>query len=422
MEAFRFAASDPPSTVWEDEEFLQGYPHPVEVGSALPIVVREGSWSRWASPIKRNSEVALKGKRRDVSQVCSESRLRSIFNILFQYTTSSSLNHPETYQSSSWSESLERRNFATFGQILYPSEQLKALLLTIKSRKVKLRSPKLRSNLYSQRQFFCSFPGLRSMLQNASPGTQVGEVLRIRLRPSPEVLMEEGDKRIFPDVEVIINCDSATKTCEFSSARLILDRHEVDLLLPTEVVDIRFCSMSHIRSGTNTDLEILKFLSSSKIDVFAQEALTFPDTVNFSIPAHLVRKPLSGATLTKKGAPLANNGTDELKYVPDPFLEGTPDIDVKYTLSHYEHWSHISGDIMGLEFQYAVITSSGKMRKREEIRVALPAGGEGEGLPLDVDTFMSWFNVLAGVITKLRDVNQARGNDRNTAASLVPGV
>ena len=322
----------------------------------------------------------------------------------------SSSNHLERYESLSWNESLERRTFATFGQILYPSERLKALSQITETKEVSLRSTTLRNSLYSRRHLFCGVPGLRFMLHNANPGTQVGEDLRIRLRPSPEVLVEEGVRRIFPDVELRIECDLATKSCDFSSARLILDGQEVDLLLPNEMVDIRFYSTSHILSGSKTDLEILNFLSSSNINVFAQEALTFPDTVILSIPAHLVREPPSGAALKKKGAHKSESSQASS-------LEEAPDIDVKYTFSNLEHWSHMSGKIKGLNFKYAVITS-GKTRKREEIRVELYE--EEEGSKPDVAAFMARFDVLSGMIAKLRDVNQARGNDGNLAACLVP--
>ena len=373
----------------------------------MTMMVRETTWSRWAAPIKRNLDEPLEGKTPETSQVCSKALLRSIFSILF--LPPSSFIHPESYQSSSWNASMKRITFATFGQVLYPGEHLKALSHTLESKNGSLRSTTLRNSLFSRRQLFGNFPGLRFMLQSANSGTQVGEDLRVRLRPSPEFLMEDGDKRIFPDVELRIKCDSASKTCQFWGANLILDRQEVDLLLPTEMVDIRFASTSQILSGTKTDLEILSFLSSSNIDnVFAQETLTFPDTVNLSIPAHLVRKPLSRAAREAENA-------------QDPFVEGTPDIDVKYTLSYYEHWSYMSGDIMGLDFQYAVVTRGGKRRKREDIRVTLRGGekkGE-EGLQPTLATFEAHCNVLSVMIAKLRNVNHPRGSEGNIAASLV---
>lgn len=382
----------------------------------MPIVARETKWSRWASPIKRNPDEALESKSPETSQVGSKVLLPSIFNILI--LPPSSLILPESYQSLSWNASLKHKIFATFGQVLYPREHLEALSHTLESENASLRSKTLRHSLFSRRQLFGSFPGLRFMLQSANSGTQVGEDLRVMLRPSPEFLMEEGDKRIFPDVELRIKCDSASKTCEFSNAKLILDRQEMDLLLPTEMVDIRFASTSHILSGTKTDSELLSFLSSSNIDgVFAQETLTFPDTVNLSIPAHLVRKSLSQVALPKKAA-------REVENTQDPFVEGTPDIDVKYTLSHYENWSYMSGNIMGLDFQYSVVTSSGKMRKREEIRMTLHGGEkEGEeGLAPTLPTFEAHYDVLSAMIARLKDVNRPRGSEGNIAASLVPNM
>lgn len=394
--------------VWNDEECLQGRPRPIEVGSAMPMVARETKWSRWASPIKRNSEVPFEGKCPDLGQGCSESLLRSIFNVLFKPTTPSLSNHPKTHESVSWEESPKHQTFATFVQVLYPSEHLNALAQKLEAKKISLRSRTLQNSLYSQRQLFYGFPGLRFMLQNASPGTQVGEDLRIRLRPSPKALLKEGDGIIFPDVELRIKCDLATRTCEFSSARIILNQQEVDLLLPTEMADIRFCSMTRIFSGAKTDLQILESLSSSNINIFAQKALNFPDTLSLSIPPHLAHRPHNQSALRKS--------TQKFESVEDFLLEGGPDITVKYALSKFEHWSYMSGDIMGLNFKYAVI-SSGKTRKREELRVALDE--EEEGPTLDVAAFMARFKVLSEMIARLRDVNQVKGNDSNIAASLV---
>lgn len=383
----------------------------------MSLVARETKWSRWASPIRRNSGVALKGKRSGLSQGCSYALLRSILNILFQATVPSLSNHPERYESLSWKETLKRRTFATLGQILYPSERLKALSQTIQTKNVSLRSTTLRNGLYTQRHLFCGFPGLRLMLQDANPGPQVCEDLRIRLRPSPESLAEEGDRRVFPDVELRIKCDLATKSCVFSSARLILDGKEVDLLLPTEMVDIRFCTTSHILSGAKTDIEILKYLSSSKFDVFADQALTFPNTVSLSIPPHLVRKPPGKTASTKKAAATKEAAPKSKSPQGSSSLEGTADIDVKYSLSTLEHWSYMSGNIEGLNFRYAIITS-GTTRTREEIRVELHE--QEVGSAPDVEAFMAQFPVLWGMIAKLRDVNQASGNYDNLVASLDP--
>lgn len=396
--------------VWSDQECLQGRPRPVEVGSALPLVARGIEWSRWASPIKRISEVPLVDKGPDLSQDRSQSLLPSIFDILFRFTTPYPLNHLKSYKGLSWSEPAKRETFASLGQVVYPSEQLKALPGTLGAKTVRLRSKILRESLASQRQFFCGFSGVKFMLENANPSMQVGEDLRIRLRPSPEVLMQEEDGRIFPDVELRVKCDSATQTCEFSSARLVLDRREVDLLLPTETVDIRFCSTTHMPSDAKTDSQILNFLSSSNVDVFGQDAPTFPDALVLSIPAQSVCRPPS------EGAPA--QGAHESENFEDSVLKRSPEISVKYVVSNFEHWSHVSGNIMGLDFEHAVVAGR-KTGRRDEIRMILH---EEEGSQPDLAAFKADFKVLLGMIKKPRGAKQARGIDRNTAASLVLGV
>lgn len=345
----------------------------------------------------------------DVSHDWSQSLSRSIFNMLFKYAKLFPLNRPKTYTGLFWGESPKPETFANFGQVVYPSKKLNTLHQALEAKRINIRSRALHTSLASQRHLVCGFPGLRFVLQNANPDMQVGEDLRIRLKPSPEVLVKERDGRFFPDVELRINCDLATKTCKFSSARLILDRQETDLLLPTETVDIRFCSMTHIPSGAKTDPQILNFLSSSNVDVFAQQALSISDTLVLSIPAHSVRKPPSEGR--------AAHGAHKPENIEDSFLEGGPDITVKYVLSDFEHWSHMSGDIMGLNFEYATITG-GEMR-REEIRMMLYREEESQ---LDLAAFEARFNVLLGMIKRLRDVDHARGIDRKIAASLDPNT
>ena len=394
---------------WADRECLQGRPRPIEVGSALPVLARGMQWSRWACPIKRKLELPLMDKGPELNPAFPQSLVRSIFKILFKKTLPDSLNPRESDQSLFWSESSECETFAAFGQVAYSSGQLGALPQKLEAQKVRAkRIQALRASLGSVRQFFYGFPGLRSMLQNANPGMQVGEELRIRLRPSPDVLMDKGAGRMFPDIELRIKCDLATKTCEFSSAMLILNQREEDLLLPTETVDIRFCSTTLIASGAKTDPQILNFLESSKVHKFPQQALNLTKTLTLSIPAHSIWKPPRKAD-SAKGAHLSKI------FRKDYVVEEVPDNIMTYMVSNFERWSHMSGNLMGLNFEYAVV-AGGKSRQREEIHLKLDKEDKSQ---LDQAAFKVRFEVLSGIFEKLKSINHAKTTDRNIAASLV---
>lgn len=403
MQASQNTTSILPLVIWNDLDCSQGRPRPIEGGGALPSVARSVNWSRWSSPLKREAEEHLVGESPDLSPGCSQSLLSSIFDLLFQHATPYSGKRP--WKSDFWSGSPKLETFASFGQVGYPDELVRTLHWKLETTEDSAKPRMIRHHLDTQRQFFCGFSGLRFMLENVHPSMQVGEDLRIRLTPSPEVFKKEKVGRIFPDVELRVKCDLASKTCEFSGARLIFDRREVDVLLPTEIVDIRFCSTSHIPSLAKTTPQILDFLSASNVNVFAQEAIAFPGSLILSIPATAIRK------RPKAGRPVR----DEFLSFTKRVWQSDPQFSLEYVLSNYEHWSYMSGDIMGLNFESGVVTGW-KTGKREEFRMALP---QEEGLKPDQTSFNNHVQTLWEIIQKLRIVKHARGTERNTATSLV---
>lgn len=378
---------------WHDQELVKGSPHPVEVGSALPLVARGIHWSRWASPIRRSSQALEVGEGPDLSKIWSRSLSNSVFDRLFPQTKPYPSNHPKKHAGLFWSRAPTRETFASFGQVIYLSKKLKELHKGVEGKRINVRSKTLRKTLASQRQLLGGFPGLRSVLQDANMDMRTGEDLRIRLRPSPEFLMKTEEGRIFPEMELRVNCDPTTRTCELSHARLIVQRREVDVLLPTEAVDLRFSSETHLPSGAKIDPQILKFLNSSNVNVYRREALKITTALCLSIPARSVRKPPSGAAL----APSACKSESS----EDSFLEESPDIAVNYVLSSVEHWSYMSGDHMGLNLEYAVI-GAGKMGRKEEMRMVLHKADE---LRLNQGAFKTHFKAPPEMIQQLRSFN-----------------
>lgn len=393
---------------WHDKQIVKGSPHPIEVGSALPLIARGMHWSRWASPITRSSQAPEVGNGPDLSKSWLRSLSNSVFDRLFRQAKPYPLNHPNTYAGLFWGKTPKREIFASFGRVIYPSKKLKELHRALEAARTILPSERLRIALASQRQFLGGFPGLRSVLQDTNADMRIGEGLRIRLRPSPEVFMKTEEGRIFPDLELRVNCDPETKTCELSGTRLIVERREVDVLLPTETVDLRFSSETHIPSGAKVDPQILEFLNSSNVNVFAREALKITSALRLSIPARSVRKPQSETAL----APSACKSES----AEDSFLEEGPDIAVNYVLSSVEHWSYMSGDHMGLNLEYAVI-GGGKMGRREEIRMVLP---QANVLRLSQGVFKTRFNVLPGMIEQLRVIKHIEDTFRKMATPLAP--
>ena len=397
--------------VWDDRELGKGGPRPIEGGEVLPLLARGIQWSRWASPIQRSSQASEMNQAPDLSNDWLQSVSTSTFNMLFNHANPYPLNHLERYTGLFWDKTPKRETFANFGQVLYPSNKLHELHRALDAKRITVQNKSFRTCLASQRQLICGFPGLRGLLQDVQSDMQAGEDLRIRLKPSPETVMKEEDGRIFPELELWINCNPTAQTCHLSDARLIVDRREVDLLLPTETVDIRFCSETHIPSGAQIDPQILAFINSSNVDIFASDPLKTPSTLSLSIPARSVRKsPPQGAVRARSAKKSAKS--------EDPWLEDGPDVAVNYVLSSVEHWSHMSGKTQGLDVDYSVV-DGGKWGRRVEIRMMLRKEVE---LRLNQAVFKAHFKALPKLIEQLRDVNHIATSGAQTTVLRDSGM
>lgn len=236
--------------------------------------------------------------------------------MLFKYVKPYPKNHRNTAPSIFWSKNANRQTYASLGQVVYPGNKLNELYKALEAERIGLGSKMVRKCLKSQRELFGGFPGLRTVLQDANPDMEVSEDIRVRLRPLPKVNNKEQDGRIFPNLELRINADPITKTCHLSSARLIVDRREVDLLLPTEIADIRFCTETHIPSEAKIDPRILKFVESSNLDVFSRAALKTPLELSLTIPARSVRKAPTDASVVNNFA--KSERSEDSKNSKDP--------------------------------------------------------------------------------------------------------
>lgn len=310
-------------------------------------------------------------------------------NMLFYSPTPDS---PTTDMKSRWSHTPELEIYANFGQTVFPRDRLEKLQRELEAKVTTKISNELYGCMASQRQLVCGFPGLRSLLQDADPNMRAEEDLRIRLRPSPQLLRNPKEKRGFPDLELRIKWNPITRVCQLSSARLIIERRELDVLLPGEQADVRFCAETCIPSGAQINAQIQSFVNSSNVDVFGQESFQTPSAVFLSIPARSLRKaPRSKAHFTQIPPNPGKCG--------DRFVKEGPDATMKYVLSSVEHWSHMTGTILGLKLDYSFI-DGGRWGRREEIRVDLhESNQQGENL----QTFRKRLNLIPGLVRRFQE-------------------
>ncbi len=349
---------------------------------------------------------------RDLTRDWSQALSSSIFKMLFGQTKAYPLEYPKTYTGLFWSKSARRETFASLGHVLYPGDQLKKFHEALQTGQIELESQMLRKSLASQGQLVCGLPGLRSLLGVASPDGRVWEDLRITLRPSVEGSMNEEDKRkIFPDLELRISVNAVRHTCKFSGARLIVDRREVDLLLPAESADIRFCSETHIPSGVKPDPQILDFIRSSNVNVYAKERLHTPSKLRLSIPARSIRN------LPKDAA--VSPDTKNSKASVGSFLESGPDVAVNYTLSSVEHWSYLSGQVGSLDLEYAHIGGGQEGGRRQRFRMMV---NQKDEMRLNKDGFRARFLSAMWIIGQMKELRNKYCTTRPISAHLASSI
>jgi hypothetical protein len=224
-------------------------------------------------------------------------------------------------------------------------------------------------------------------------------------------LNEEDKGRLFPDLELRISVDEARHTCKFSGARLIVDRREVDLLLPAESADIRFCSETHIPSGVKPDPQILDFIRSSNVNVYLRERLHTPSKLRLSIPSRSIRNLPRDAAISQ--------GTKSSKAPTGSFLTSGPDIPVNYTLFSLEHWSYLSGRAGSLDLQYAHIGGGQEGGSRPQFRMVVNANDE---MRLNQDGFRSRFSSAMSIIEQMKELRTKYCKTRPISAHLASGI
>lgn len=206
------------------------------------------------------------------------------------------------------------------------------------------------NHLESPREFSCRFPGLRSLLVYQNPTMQFQEEVRIRLTPRKEPGDPvNGDYWVFPDLEIRIEVDAITEETRVSSARLIVEVREVDVLLPTEPNDIRFRNECYIPHAHQIDPSIEAFVKASKFDLLGESRLKTPSNLTLPIAAHSIRKASS---------------LDQT-----PVFETGPDVPVDYVFANLEHRSCCTEPAPHWNTEYTIIEAGTTGGGRDEIRV-----------------------------------------------------
>lgn len=270
---------------------------------------------------------------------------------------------PEKQSGVFWEKSPMVETAAVFGYVLFPFDLTKKTKQKLDVHHANVDDPEFLNMLRSHRQFSSAFPGLGVLVSPSSEKTSAinfskaksYQGLRIRLVPSENDGMPAGSKFKLPDLELRLDIDKQSKETTLAGARLIIDRRQVDVLLPEQISDIRLLTKLYIPSDSRQiDPQIADFLQSSNLDTFGQSRLKTPITLSMSIPRHLVQdasKPTSPKTIH--------------------FLEPGSDIIANYAFYSLEHRSSISIPSPNSEFQYSIIEAGKSGGRRIEARLVL---------------------------------------------------
>lgn len=293
-----------------------------------------------------------------------EKHSNSVYCCLWPKSGSSAMISSPSYAGLTWGQHSLWETSAIFGTVVYPTEELNSMKKKVDAEQILMHQEVFRNHLKSLREFSCSFPGLRNLLTYRNPTMQFQEELRIRLTPCKEPGDTDNEDRVFPDLEIRVNIDAITKETQVSSARLIVEVREVDLLLPGERIDIRFRNECYIPYSYQIDPSITAFVKASKFELSGESRLKTPSNLTLLVASHSIWK----ASLL-----------DE-----PPIFETGPDVLVGYTFASLEHRSYCTEPAPHWNIEYTVIEAGMTGGRRDEIRVILDEKSE---IGLDVESF-----------------------------------
>ncbi len=324
--------------------------YPVDVGTGLPLSERSTEWSRWSSGIrKRSKEIAEAGnplstRRPALAQSRDDTKLSQVIastnSFLFGKAQGERTiaRHDPVLLGSYWDRELRYNTSAVFGQLLYPKSPETGMDIT--------------EQIKSRREFLTTVPGLRQFLTELRlPSLNQQEEMFIKLIPTPRSASEKTFVNNLPDLDIRVAIDTESRTTSLHSVRLIVRERQSDILLPNEMMDLRFVAESYLSARKQVDPRIRDFVAASNLNIWGEDRLKTPASLTISIPPHALQ-----------------SQTGRSNTLPDPGLE----IPVNYIFAGLSHRSFLQDEFLKFFMEYSTIEAGRTGGRRDELRLSLP--------------------------------------------------
>lgn len=372
---------------------------PIEVGSAVPWTERGTQWVRWRDGERADSH----DEKRPFSEVrrrfltrydpeLSRRVAKATGHFLSQgrprYANVSLGGRQPTY----WQINQEHKVSAVLGHIAYPAllpraetKLTHARTYARGSQQAKFEKAFLKT-IDSRRIMTTNLPEVLPSLEHISFSSQdVRHELKVRLTPSH---VEDGldvSLKSLPEIDLRIALGTQNEPVQIRSVQLVRDKSEMDLLLPQEVADIRFCGCTVSEATHRIDPKVKRFVEESNFNVWGEERLRTPSKLSLRIPKWTIQQ----------------GAAEEL----------TRPIEVEYAYDSMEYLSYMSMMYRGVPMFYTTVEAGKAGGRRTELRFETTLEGpthvKGEFVPFfdTVREFVARMNRRNDDFVGLEDTN-----------------
>ena len=247
-----------------------------------------------------------------------------------------------------WQINQAHKVSAVLGQIAYPALLPKAQTKLIHAKTYAKGSQDakfekaFRKVIDSRRILTTNLPEVLPLLEDIPFSVKdVRNELKVRLTPSH---VEDGPNvnlKSLPEIDLRISVKQ-NEPVQIRSAQLVRDKSEMDLLLPQEAADIRFCACTVSEATTEIDPKILRFVEESNFDAWGEERLRTPSKLSLRIPKWAIQQ--------------------------DAAAELTRTIGVEYAYDSMEYHSYMDLMYCGVRMVYTTIEAGKAGGRRTELR------------------------------------------------------
>ena len=338
---------------------------PVEVGTGLPLNERSTEWSRWRSKLKRSSG-AMKADTHAVRYEKLPQVIWSSYKFLYGKTQAkkSTASDDQGLFESHWEKSVRHHTSTVLGQVLYPATSSASV-----ENFQKIKSP---------REFLTIVPRLHEFLgELQSRNLKQKRELFIRLTPSRWSSSQTVSTNDLPDLDIRVAIDTENRMVKLDSVKLVVSERQSDCLFPDEVMDLRFAAESYLSAGKSVDQRIHDFVEASNLNIWGEDRLKTPASLQLSIPPHAIRP--------RRGP---------------PSLSQTPgsETNVDYVFAGLSHRSSFQVEYLEYNLEYSIIEAGRTGGRRDEFRLHLP---EFADTPNTRERFVSFFKAALSLAQDL---------------------